>query len=421
LIKTDNWGLLSWSKTYGDTNYEYCYSLQQTTDNGYIIAGSIWKPGIDSSDIILIKINLLGDTVWTKILGGFGFDWARCVRQTSDSGYIITGGTSSSGAGNEDLYLVKLNSFGDTVWSKTYGWENNDHGYAVKQTLDGGYIITGWTNVHDTVNYNLWILKTDAIGDTSWSFLYDASYSKGTSVLQLTNGDIMVAGWAFSYSTNTIDFILLRINPNGNPLWIKTYGEYSQDYCYSLNQTADSGYILTGTTISFYPSVDDILLIKVDDNGDSLWANTFGGNELERGWVGQQTNDGGYVVAGYTESFGAGGKDYYLIKTKNEISIEDKQISSTIRKMVKIYPNPFHERINITYQLLDKNNISIKIYNVLGQEIKTLLSKEQTDGIYTITWDGIDKYGSASFNIIYFINFSINKMNSYTIKLVRLK
>ena len=142
---------------HGDT-------LWKTTDEGYIITGHTW-----SYDIWLIKTNASGDTLWTKTFGGMDFDWSFSVQQTADGGYIITGWTESFGAGDRDIWLIKTNANGDTLWTKTFGGNGDDGGSQVQQTIDEGYIITGWTESFGAGDDDIWLIKTNADGDSLWT------------------------------------------------------------------------------------------------------------------------------------------------------------------------------------------------------------------------------------------------------------
>ena len=158
-----------WTKTYGGIEYDWGFSVQQTDDGGYIIGGAIYSFGSISGDVWLLKTDANGDTVWTKIYGGAGTDEGQCVQQTTDSGYIIVGWTESFGAGAWDVWLLKTDADGDTLWTKTYGGIFVDYGYSVQQTNDGGYIIVGWTKSFGAGDYDVYLVKTDVDGDTLWT------------------------------------------------------------------------------------------------------------------------------------------------------------------------------------------------------------------------------------------------------------
>ena len=205
--------------------------------------------------------------ILNKTFGGEGGDWARSVQQTSDGGYILAGQTGSFGAGSYDAWLIKTDANGNKVWDKTFGGSSYDEANAVQQTSDGGYILAGETYSFGTGSYDAWLIKTDA---------------------------------------------------NGNKVWDKTFGGISSDGAYSVQQTSDGGYILAGSTDSFGAGSSDAWLIKTDADGNKVWDKTFGGISGDVASAVQQTKDGGYILAGYTGSFGAGVYDAWLIKTDAE-------------------------------------------------------------------------------------------------------
>ncbi len=313
LIKTDGNGNLQWQRTFGGSNSDGGWSVQQTSDGGYIIAGSTSSFGAGNGDVYLIKTDGNGNLQWQRTFGGSNSDGGWSVQQTSDGGYIIAGSTSSFGAGNGDVYLIKTDGNGNLQWQRTFGGSNSDCGYSVRQTTDGGYIIVGWKDYWDKV----YLVKTDGIGNLQWekTIRYYSIYNGGLSVQQTTDGGYIIVGGTASFITDW-DVFLIKADANGNSQWQKTFGGYSKDAGWDVWQTSDHGYIISGETRSYGMGGIDIYLIKTDADGNLQWQKTFGGSNNES-WDNkvQQTQDGGYIIAGFTESFGAGERDVYLIKT----------------------------------------------------------------------------------------------------------
>jgi len=316
LIKTDAKGDTLWTKTYGGANQDNGTSIQQTNDGGYIITGYTFSFGAGLSDVYLIKTDANGDTLWTKTFGGTNDDLATSVRQTADKGYIITGWTKSFGTGLIDVYLIKTNVNGDTLWTKTFGGINDDGGGSVQQTTDKGYIITGWTKSFGAGSDDVYLIKTDSLGDTLWTKTFGGiNNEQGGSVQQTADGGFIITGTTNSFGAGFKDVYVIKTDVNGDTLWTKTFGGIITDQGSSIQQTTDGGYIITGNTYSFGSGSNDVYLIKTNVNGDTLWTKILGGISADLGRSVQQTTDGGYIITGTTISFGAGNFDVYLIKT----------------------------------------------------------------------------------------------------------
>jgi len=239
-------------KTYGASNAEYGFSVEQTADGGYIIAGETNSSGAGSTDIYLVRTDASGDTLWVRTYGGTGAEYGYEVHETNDNGFIITGRTTSFGAGAADVFLIKTNSSGDIVWSKTYGGVLDDFGYSVQQTTDNGYIVTGFTQNFGVGGTDLYLIKTDVNGDTLWTRTFrGTSDDYGRSVKQTNDGGYIIAGYTNSFGAGGNDMYLLKTDGNGDSLWTKAFGGTGADYAYSIVQTTDLGYAVVGSTNSF--------------------------------------------------------------------------------------------------------------------------------------------------------------------------
>jgi uncharacterized delta-60 repeat protein len=314
LIKTDANGNIIWAKTYGGIDPDLAHSVQQTSDGGYILAGYTLSFGAGFYDAFLVKTDANGNIIWPKTYGGTYYDYAYSVQQTSDGGYIVAGYTYSFSAG--DILLIKTDANGNIIWAKTYGGTYWDEAYSVQQTSDGGYIVAGYTDSFGAGGSDIFLIKTDANGNVIWAKTYGGTYyDYAYSVQQISDGGYIVAGYTYSFGAGWYDVFLIKTDANGDLEWAKTYGGTDHDLAYSVQHTSDGGYIVAGITYPFGASYYDIFLIKTDANGNIIWDKTYGGTDHDLAYSVQHTSDGGYIVAGETNSFGAGYYDIFLIKT----------------------------------------------------------------------------------------------------------
>ena len=308
--------LEEWSKAFGGTEQDYGYSVQVTGDGGYILTGSTGSFDAGWEDVYLVKTDSLGVEEWSKTFGGTEQDYGYSVQVTGDGGYIIAGTTSSFGAGGSAVYLVKTDSSGNLEWEKTFGGADGASGHSVQVTGDGGYIIAGRMRFYQVTGDDVYLVKTDSNGILEWEQTYGGTGSDyGRSVQVTSDGGYIVAGDTRSFGTGQEDVYLVKTDSLGVEEWSKTFGGDTIDVGYSVQVTGDGGYIIAGNTASFGAGGLDYYLVKTDSLGVEEWSKTFGGTERDEGYSVQVTDDGGYIIAGHTWSFGAGGVDVYLVKT----------------------------------------------------------------------------------------------------------
>jgi len=305
-----------WTRTYGGDALDDGRAVAQTADGGYIIAAQTTSFGAGGYDFYLVKTDAFGEVLWTRVYGGSENDMVFSVQQTSDGGYIFAGFTYSFGAGSCDAYLMKTDALGDTLWTRTYGGVEADCAYSVCQTSDGGYALAGNTSSFGAGGFDVYLVKTDAAGEMLWQQTYGGEGLDDSRSLELTSdGGYIIAGFTMSFGAAFIDAYVVRTDADGNELWYRLFGGAGQDMGFCVRETRDEGYAVGISTDSFGAGILDMYLVRTDSNGDSLWTRTYGGSLVDQCNSVQETMDGGFILGGSTNSFGAGGFDIYFVKT----------------------------------------------------------------------------------------------------------
>jgi hypothetical protein len=306
-----------WDRIFGRTGDDYGYSVQQTLDGGYVVVGYTTPMGSSHTDLLLVKVSATGDTLWSRTYGGALHEVGYSVQQTRDGGYIITGYTDSYGGANGNLWLIKTDATGDTTWTRVFGGDAPEIGHSVLQTQDGGYIVAGLKDTTYAAGLGaVWLIKTGANGDVVWAKTYGgAAYEGGASVEQTRDGGFVIAGYTESFGAGLSDLYLIKTDANGDTMLTRALGGEYDDWGSSVQQTQDGGYIIAGATQSYGAGDYDVWLVKTDANGDTTWTRTFGGQDWDEGMSVRATQDGGYIVAGRTWPDGGSSVAVWLIKT----------------------------------------------------------------------------------------------------------
>ncbi len=348
VVKLNSVGAIVWQKSLGGSYWDKAESIQQTSDGGFIVAGESYSDDGDVSghhgiagyppDYWVVKLNSAGDIEWQKSLGGSGYDEAASIQQTSDGGFIVAGKSWSNdgdvsghhGTGhNYDYWVVKLNSVGAIVWQKSLGGSFSDHASSVQQTSDGGYILAGYTHSNDgdvSGNhgyYDYWVVKLNSSGDIVWQKCLGGSHDDyANSIQQTSDGGFIVAGYTCSNDGDVsgwhegadypyYDYWVVKLNSGGDIIWQKCLGGSNEDEAYSIQQTSDGGFIVAGASNSNDGDVSghhgstvrkDYWVVKLNSGGDIIWQKCLGGSNFDDAYSIQQTTDGGFIVAGLTYS-----------------------------------------------------------------------------------------------------------------------
>lgn len=369
VIKLDSSGNLQWQKTFGGSNDETAQCVRQTPDGGYIAVGSTTSNNGDilsgnqgSLDYWVLKLDSTGNLQWEKTYGGGSVDFAASIELTTDGGYIIGGyslsanGNITGNHGNDDYWIVKINSTGTIQWQKAFGGSESDRAFSAVQTTDGGYIMGGQS--------------------------------------KSTNGDV-------TGNHGNDDYWLVKLSSTGNLQWQKSYGGALYDYGKDIIQTSDGGYIMTG--YSFPLNIEgttplgsnDYLVVKTDALGNLEWQQTYGGIYDDFATAIKQTSDGGYIISGYSSAITNGANyDYWIIKlVGNQLSTHE----NILKNNISIYPNPAKDFVTADH-LPGETTISIhdmsgrRIFSKKYSETKVSMNTSSlTDGVYIIQIEDKEK------------------------------
>ncbi|MCC6477430.1 hypothetical protein IT157_10295 [bacterium] len=316
-VATDLNGQVVWDKRFGGSNIEWCHAVCEANDSEYLLAGYTRSFGAQGADGWVVKVNASGDSVWSARFGGISDDLFTTVIKANDGGYILAGGTTSYGAGAYDFYVVKINSLGSVVWTKTYGGGSTEVCYSACQESNGNLIFAGVTYSFGSGGQDFWVLKTTANGDSIWSRTLGGSYHEQCETVRLSDeGDVIASGYTTSFASGQEDFWLTALSSDGDSLWSKSHGMYNGEVCNSIVPSSDGGYLLAGFTTSIGAGNGDFWILKTDDIGDSLWSKTIGVPAADDCYGALQLPDGGYLLVGYTNYDGGNVSDMWLVKTQ---------------------------------------------------------------------------------------------------------
>jgi len=313
LIKTDSNGVLQWEKTYGGIGEDKGHDVRQTLDGGYIITGYTTQ-GANSADIYLIKTNSSGDSLWTRTYGDALDQKAFSVRQTLDGGYIITRYTTDEVDGT-DVYLMKTANLGNCLWDTSFGGSMNDYGYCVETTPDSGFIVVG--SLFSFADSNeVYLAKFSASGVMNWdNIIGGAGADVGKSVYPTADGGYIITGYTSSgIADDPSDIYLIKTRSSGDTTWTKTFGGTEAEEGYAVVPTLEGGYIITGYTASGGTDSHQAIMISTDTWGNEIWTKYLGGLGNEGCYSIEQAEDGTYIAAGFTDSYGAGGSDAWMVR-----------------------------------------------------------------------------------------------------------
>ncbi len=377
IIKTNNNGNILWSKIFGGDLKEHAYSIQQADDGGFLILGETNSIGEGYQDIMLIKTDSNGDSLWTKTFGGKQRDIGYSIKKTDDGGYIIAGETKSFGLDETDIWLLKIDSKGDTLWTKTYGGDKTDVAFDVYPTNNGGYIIAGQKGNRYR---DAWVLLTDSIGDTLWTkeFGNATQDDAALSIQQTIDGGFIVAGSFYNSAW------VCKTDSNGETIWSKLLEGSEAN---SIVQTNEGDFFVVGR-IHFEGNYrTDLWAAKLDNNGDSLWSQHYGDDWDDVANSVQQTYNGGFIIAGkYTVADSR--TQAYIIRLGPDNDPIINTSSTDSENKFCLYLN--NSILNVSYSLSGPSFVKLDIYNLAGKLIKRTVNTISSEGDYALKFNVSD-------------------------------
>jgi hypothetical protein len=391
VIKTDSVGDVLWERTFEGGQDANGFYAEQTMDGGYIVAGGARFLGGGKQDLYVIRLNSAGDPLWERTYGGAEDDLATSGLEVSGGGYIFAGETRSFG--NEaQVYLLRTDASGNALWEKTYGGSQWDWACEVRTTSDGGYILVGSTQSFGSGGIDIYVVRTDSSGNALWETTYGGIYDDyGRSIDKSADGGYILGGYTYSFGPN-IDVYLARIDSLGNTVWETTFGGAGDDRGHSLALTSDGGIAVAGLSSSSGSGSIDAYLVKTDSTGNVLWERTFGGDDFDQINSMEQTDDGGFILAGDTWSFGVTSGDIYLIKTDaNGVTGVGGSHSplgprAPSFRLYQNSPNPFYRSTLLSYSLRATNQANLSIYDITGRLAETLVNEKKQPGVHNVRW-----------------------------------
>ncbi len=420
LVKTDDEGAETWSHTYDIGYYDNCLSLIQTSDGGFALAGYTAEQDAGSSFLIL-KTDSDGEEEWSRTFSRSYWNECYSVVQTPDGGFVLAGFTSTEDYTAADYFVVKVDSAGELVWENNYGGAEMEFCMSLVPTGQGAFMAAGYVVREDSMgaSCNFYLVKIAANGRQMWSRTFETdTWDLCIAITHATGGGYALAG--FTNFGQRLDCRLIRINDfidHCDLVWEGGYGGAQSDYCNAIVNTPDGGFVLAGSTNSSGAGEDDFFMVRTDDAGEEQWSRTFGSNFDDVCFSIIRTPDRGYALAGYTESFGAGGADGWLVKTGSDpVSapvITDPSIPQAL-VLLPVYPNPFNSAARIRYQVSQPGRISLSLHNLTGRKIMTLTESwmnagthetmiygnSLSDGTYLITLDNNGKHAATKMQLI---------------------
>jgi hypothetical protein len=434
VFKIDSLGGIEWQNSFGGSEDEKVNGIQNTSDGGYILIGETnstdgdvtgYHVGPDAfkTDAWVVKLDSLGNLEWEQAYGGAGGEAGRGITETHDGGYVFVGYADSTDGdvsglhALSDVWLVKIDNAGSLLWQHCLGGSSFENGRNVRLTNDNGFIIAAMTSSSDgdaigntdtTIFGGTWVIKTDSLGNIEWQDTYGGSWFEfGQDVWNLPNGNFLFGAHTSSTDGDVTaphnggaDYWVLNLDDTGNVIWNKCYGGSDSESLHSLRLTNDGGFLAMGHStssdgdVSVNKGSNDYWLIRADSSGNLLWEVSMGGSGREYGKTVIQTNNGGYLVVGESDSndgdvSGHHGPtttaDVWLVKlspVSTGLNVPDGNIAS-----FSIAPNPVASNAVMNFELTRSDHIQISLFDLSGRLVQTITDRKMNAGVHSFDLD----------------------------------
>jgi hypothetical protein len=337
---------LTWARSFGGPRDDVGNEIWPLPDGGALAFGVFDAIVTDLGEFWIFELDAYGDVRWQKFYGGYGTDTLRDARPCSDGGAIVAGHSNSYGTTGDDVWILRLDSSGNTIWQELCGGETLDKAYSIAQTSDGGYILAGETASFGTSDLDVLVMKLDEEGGMTWRRVYSGEqWDRALRIRQTSDGGYIVAGHTGSFGEGSQDAWALRLDPDGAPVWQKAFGGWAWDQVNDVLETPDGGFILAGHTQSFGADLHDydLWIISLDADGNPTWQKRYRESQWDQANAVELTSDGGFIVAGYTDSWGTDSMDMDILLLKLDMLGE--------AAWQKIYKGSGWEQANAVHEL----------------------------------------------------------------------
>jgi len=416
IVKTDIKGNLKWQKSIGNTDYEYGNSIAENKSGNFYLTGSVLQNG--NSNLLVMGLTANGDLLWKKSIGGGGNEFGKSIIVTSNYSLLACGYTNSSGSGENDILLTKLDKEGNLIWQKTYGGKASDIGTCVIEGKDGQYYVAGSSGSFSAANRDAIIYKIDTSGAEIWKKNFNINnFDHVTQIIQTSDGGFALCGYSDFHGADLMSFSLWRIDLNGKLIWSKTYDHNGfYDYGRCLVETPDKGFIIAGSSKSKTDNVNHIMFVKTDSLGKAVTQKYIEGEKTNWGNSILLLDNNSVVITGYSNAFGSSGFDMVLFKIliDEATGINSKDRGEKGYNIFRNYPNPFNPSTRIDYSLQNPENVILNIYDTNGSLIKNLVNSYQKSGMHSVEWSGCNNSGDKVCSGTYIVNLRTARSSKST-------